>query len=446
MIGTDANSSQNDDEKSKEVIKSLTDRLKKIYKNTYIHPYEALKSRYNFSTEKRSNEEISINLPDHHILMAEPNFDVTINSINEIDQLDQDEEYGPPFVVEYSQTNSGSFSSAPNWNQDRIDQRSLPLDSTYQPLNPGNSKVSAIKIHVYIIDTGINPIHTAFDSVTISVDFPGPSARDCNGHGTHVASTVAGIASGVLSAVQKSSGKYDIVIHAIKVLGCDGSGTTSDVLNGLIWVYNNVQYPAIISMSLGSTRSYSIDNVVQLLMNDKNIPVIAAAGNDASDACNVSPGGGTNVVTVASSNIADTFSSFSNRGSCVDIIAPGEDITGAYYANPSAYFRLSGTSMATPHVSGAVAGMTLEQLSTTQIGSNLVTIAKSTVDLIMSRSTRNMISSIPSSTVNYFLYYGPNNIQTTPPPPSTTTGNDSKSYRPYMMINIIIITTLFIMS
>lgn len=438
LIGTDTQKATGNDENTRDVIKSLTDRLKKIYKNTYIHPYEVLKNRYNFSTtEKRDIRDTDVGLPDHHILMAEPNFEVNINFANEINQDSIDEEYGPPFLVEYSQINSGSFASAPNWNQDRIDQRTLPLDSTYQPVNPGNSRITANKIHIYVVDTGINPNHDAFDSITVSVDFPGSSARDCNGHGTHVASTVAGIASGVLSAVPKTSGKYEIVLHSVKVLGCDGSGTTSDVLNGLIWIYNNVQYPAIISMSLGSSRSFSIDNVVQLLINDKNIPVIAAAGNDASDACTVSPGGGTNVITVGSTNILDTFSSFSNKGSCVDIMAPGEDITGAYYANPSAYFRLSGTSMATPHVSGAVAGMTLELLSTTQISGNLTTIAKSSVDVILSRSTRNIITSLPQNTPNSLLYYGPNNIQTVTPPP-TIIGSDSVGHFCSIIICVIL--------
>lgn len=251
------------------------------------------------------------------------------------------------------------------WGLDRIDQASLPLNKSF------NYRFSGKGVHAYIVDTGIRSSHRDFasrlgDGTNTSDDpkqppgglldpifeilfgkkeDPNDPTADCNGHGTHVAGTVAGKEWGVAKAA---------TLHAVRVLNCDGAGSNSTVIAGLDWIAKNARTPAVVNMSLGGGASRAIDEAVEALIK-KGITVVVAAGNDDKDACKSSPARTKSAITVAASNSKDARASFSNFGSCTDIFAPGKDITSAWMTGNSATKTISGTSMASPHVAGAVA-------------------------------------------------------------------------------------------
>jgi cerevisin len=215
-------------------------------------------------------------------------------------------------------------------------------------------------VDIYIVDTGVRLTHRVFDG-RIDLDegfsFTG-SVADGDGHGTHVAGTAAGTKFGVAQGAN---------IIAVKVLGDNGSGSSSDTISGMDWIINRHNQRkndegfkgSIMSMSWGlSGISQSVDEVV-LAAVGQGIHVVVAAGNDNADACLSTPshngGGNSAVVSVGSINIDSEISSFSNIGPCVDIYAPGEDILSSWSTADDVINFLSGTSMACPHVSGVLA-------------------------------------------------------------------------------------------
>ncbi len=231
-------------------------------------------------------------------------------------------------------------SNAP-WGLDRVDQRS-GLDDVYT-YNATGSGVNA-----YILDTGINTSHNDFGGRAVAAFDAfndGQNGQDCNGHGTHVAGTVGGNTYGVAKAS---------TLYAVRVLDCNGGGTLSGVIDGVDWVAANHQPPAVANMSLGGGASTALDDAVSNAVND-GILVVAAAGNENTDACTKSPARVDNALTVGSTTSSDQRSSFSNYGSCVDIWAPGSDIASAWYTSDTAVNTISGTSMAAPHAAGAAA-------------------------------------------------------------------------------------------
>ncbi|MDZ7790182.1 MAG: S8 family peptidase [Xanthomonadales bacterium] len=228
------------------------------------------------------------------------------------------------------------------WGLDRMDQRDLPLDGSY------TYETTASNVHTYIVDTGVLGSHNEFsgrmgNGYTAIND--GRGWTDCNGHGTHVAGTVAGSTYGVAKGA---------TVHAVRVLGCNGSGSNSGVIDGMDWVAANAQFPAVANMSLGGGASTATDNAVSNMRN-AGVTVVVAAGNESQDACNVSPGRSGDAITVGSTTDSDSRSSFSNYGTCVDIFAPGSNITSAWSTGDSATNTISGTSMASPHVAGLAA-------------------------------------------------------------------------------------------
>jgi Subtilisin-like serine proteases len=274
--------------------------------------------------------------------------------------------------------------SNPDWGLDRIDQKALPLNSTYSYSQTGSGTTA------YIVDTGILSTHQEFSGRVLNgytAISDGNGTTDCNGHGTHVAGTVGGTTYGVAKSVR---------LVPVRILGCDGSGASSNVIAGLDWILKNGSKPAVVNMSLGGAASSSLDSAVENLYNNGYVMVVAA-GNSNTDACTSSPARTSNAITVAATDNSDTRASYSNYGSCVDIFAPGSQINSSWIGSNTATKVLNGTSMATPHVAGVVAEMLQSTPTATPqtISTNL-----------LNQATSNVVKN-PSGSPNRLLYKSP---------------------------------------
>ncbi len=246
------------------------------------------------------------------------------------------------FVEEDQVVSINATQSGATWGLDRVDQRNRPLNGTY------NFNWTGSGVRAYIIDTGIRTAHTQFGgraAVSFDAIGDGRNGQDCNGHGTHVAGTVGGSTYGVAKNVS---------LRAVRVLNCSGSGTTSGVISGVNWVAANRVLPAVANMSLGGGASSSLDTAVNNAII-RGVTFAVAAGNETQDACNVSPARAPSAITTGATTTTDAVASYSNFGSCVDVFAPGSNITSAWWTTSTSTNTISGTSMASPHVAGVAA-------------------------------------------------------------------------------------------
>ncbi|WP_158891626.1 S8 family peptidase [Amycolatopsis anabasis] len=292
-------------------------------------------------------------------------------------------------AVSYVQQNqrvkvAGEQRNPPSWGLDRIDQRRLPLDDNYRYPN------TASNVTAYVVDTGIRVSHRDFGGRAVwGTNTVDNQNQDCHGHGTHVAGTVGGLNYGVAK---------DVRLVSAKVFDCAGNGSSEDVAEALDWVVaHHVSGPAVANMSLGGDApDRVIEDAVRRTVADGVVAVVAA-GNESDDACRHSPSRVREALTVASSDWYDARSYFSNYGSCVDLFAPGESITSASNGSDTDWADLSGTSMATPHVSGAAA---------MQLSRNPALTPDQVATALLNDSTKNAVSD-PRGSPNRLLTVNP---------------------------------------
>ncbi|MEV6668099.1 S8 family peptidase [Streptomyces nigra] len=288
----------------------------------------------------------------------------------------------------------GTQPSPPSWGLDRIDQKNLPLNSSYTYPDSAGQGVTA-----YVIDTGVRITHSDFGgraSYGYDAIDNDNTAQDGHGHGTHVAGTVAGSSYGVAKKAK---------IVGVRVLNNSGSGTTAQVVAGIDWVAQNAVKPAVANMSLGGGADSALDTAVRNAIAS-GVTFAVAAGNESTDASTRSPARVAEAITVGATTSTDARASYSNYGSALDLFAPGSSITSAWNSGDSATNTISGTSMATPHVAGAAALYLADNPTATpaQVASALTAAA-----------TSGVVTSPGTGSPNRLLYVGGGT--TTPPGP-----------------------------
>ena len=281
------------------------------------------------------------------------------------------------------------------WGIDRIDSR-RGLDKAYNYSATGNG------VNVYIVDTGLMASHKEFQGrVGEGFSVIGDDTEDCNGHGTHVAGTVLGTTYGVAKQAK---------IYPVRVLNCNGSGSMSGIIEGIEWLVANAKKPAVANMSLGGNKSQALNDAVARA-SKAGILFVVAAGNSSDSACRYSPASAPEAITVASMGKTDISSEFTSYGSCVDIYAPGEQILSAGIQDSTDTDTMGGTSMASPHVAGAVALLL-------QLDSNAT--PETIASRLVGAASRGILSKVPSGTPNLMLFTDPGEQPPTPDEPPSS--------------------------
>jgi len=313
-------------------------------------------------------------------------------------------EHGNPALLQESR-------SVP-WGLDRIDERDLPNDGLYSPARTGTN------VNAFVFDTGIRISHTdfggrakaAFDMTSGSPIECDPEDTNCaadrQGHGTHCAGTIGGTKYGVAK---------NVMLHSVKVLGDSGSGSLSWMVDALDWLDRKKDLrPAVVSASLGGSGIVRSIAAAIDTATSAGILVVVAAGNDGRtsnpDACNYSPAHVPSAITVGSTQDDDKRSDFSNFGTCLDLFAPGSRVLSAGHDSDSDSATLSGTSMACPHVSGAVALL---------FEANPTASATDIEALLKGQATPEKVTDKRDGSPDLLLYVGGGTAPPTPPPAPT---------------------------
>lgn len=274
----------------------------------------------------------------------------------------------------------------PSWGLDRIDQRTLPLDGDYD-----YGSIASL-VTVYVVDSGIRKTHHDFGGrVTAGPDFisPGGSADDCYGHGTHVAATIGGTYYGVAKGVR---------LVPLRVFDCTGYGPDDRLVTAVEWITAHAARPAVVNMSLRADAypDPALDSAIRRSIA-AGITYVVAAGNDHKDACGVAPADVGEAITVGSVDGSDTRAAESNYGRCVDLFAPGVEIPSAGIGDDSSIVSMSGTSMATAHVSG-IAALYLQR--------NPKASPAEVEKVLLDRATRGVVSDAGPGSPNALVYSG----------------------------------------
>ncbi|KAJ3090794.1 serine protease [Quaeritorhiza haematococci] len=291
---------------------------------------------------------------------------------------------GQVAIVERNRVISLSNGKKPdgNWGLKKISQSGHYIF----PSNGGRD------VDVYVIDSGIDIFHPDFEGRARNgasfVD--GGAHGDPNSHGTHVAGTIGSRRWGVAPNSN---------LIAVRVLNAAGTTTTDIVLRGISWsIEQHKAAPnrkSVINMSLGGKgRSEAFAAAVRAAA-DAGVYVVAAAGNDNEDACNTSPAFVPEAITVGATSHNDKLAGFSNWGTCVDIMAPGNEIQSTVPGGGAG--RKSGTSMAAPHVAGVMALILGER--------NFVNVMEG-IDYLKRIATRDAVRDNKRDTVNLLLFNG----------------------------------------
>lgn len=316
--------------------------------------------------------------------------------------------------VKYIEQDALSAASATQtgvtWGLDRIDQRDLPLGGGY------TYSGTASNVTAYIIDTGIYTGHSNFGGRAVwGGNWTGDGYNyDCAGHGTHVAGTVGSATYGVAKGVR---------LVAVKVLGCNNYGANSSIIGGINWAAANRSGPAVANISITGDYSHAVNDSVDAAVNSGLIIAIAA-GNFGQDACNYSPASAPNGINVGNVNSSDVRNSSSNYGSCVDLFAPGTNITSTSYNGGTAV--MSGTSMASPHVAGTIA---------LYLSANPSANLSQVRSALLGNSTPNRLSNIGAGSPNRMLYSLFTSSTTTPTPTTPTNTYSAYLYQGYSAAN-----------
>uniref|UniRef100_U9T2Y3 Peptidase S8/S53 domain-containing protein n=1 Tax=Rhizophagus irregularis (strain DAOM 181602 / DAOM 197198 / MUCL 43194) TaxID=747089 RepID=U9T2Y3_RHIID len=273
-----------------------------------------------------------------------------------------------------------------NTNLDRIDQKDFPLDGKYNyPTSAGSG------VNVYVVDTGIDIKNAEFEGrASFGGSFcAGCSSTDDNGHGTNVAGIIGGKKYGVANKA---------TLIAIKVLDQSGQGSSTTVVAGLSYVIlqhsKSSNKKTVVNLSLGGAYSQAINQMISLCSN-AGIHVVVSAGDDSSNACNVSPASAPQAITVgATEKSTNKITNLTNTGSCVKIFAPGVDIVAAGALLTNSLSKASGTSQACPHVAGTVALIISKKgnMNPSLMINELITL-----------STKNILTNLQNATPNRFL-------------------------------------------
>jgi subtilisin family serine protease len=274
------------------------------------------------------------------------------------------------------------------WGVDRIDQRELPLDEEREFTGQGAG------VDIYMLDTGIVTGHSLFQGRAVAGADASPNGDfnngiDCHGHGSHTAGTAAG---GFGYGVARSAN-----LIGVRVLDCSNSGTFAASVAGLNWVVSNASGPSVVNTSLGATNVSTVQDVAVQATVAAGIPVVLSAGNNNGNACNNTPARTPEALTVGNSNSSDARSPTSNFGPCVDLFAPGNNVWSAQHSNVGNIISFSGTSMAAPHVTGAVA---------VYLGTHPTATPAQVANAVLGAATPGTLTSIGAGSPNLLLFEG----------------------------------------